>query len=177
MCVAFCYVFEASGGAPRCSCQRAKKYPLEYNGRHTPPPTLARLSPSSARSIAGAPRVNTVKYNRFHDQLLVSGSSDCMVHLWRVSSVSSAPLLEPEDEDAVGLDRADGGEFDGSSGGSKGEAADIRVSVLYSARESARATTGLCRCCFVSVSPTAGVVTRCSFLFLLRSLDVRLRGT
>eukprot|EP00752_Nemacystus_decipiens_P016171 g14464.t1 len=71
--------------------------------------------------------VNTVKYNRFHDQLLVSGSSDCMVHLWRVSSVSSAPLLEPEDEDAGGLDGAEGGEFGGSSGGPKGEAADIRV--------------------------------------------------
>lgn len=91
-----------------------------------PPVCCSRL-----HSLIGAPRVNTVKYNRFHDQLLVSGSSDCMVHLWRVSSVSSAPLLEPEDEDAGGLDGADGGEFGGSGGGSKGEAADIRVRVVY----------------------------------------------
>lgn len=54
-----------------------------------------------------------------------------MVHLWRVSSVSSAPLLEPEDEDTGGIDGADGGEFGGARGGSKGEAADIRVSLIF----------------------------------------------
>lgn len=72
-----------------------------------------------------------MKYNRFHDQLLLSGSSDCMVHLWRVSSVSSAPLLEPEDDDIDGLEanvNGDGVGFAGGINGSKGEAADIRVS-------------------------------------------------
>lgn len=135
LCVAFCDVFLGSVRVSAmffrvnqyigllCRCPR-------IGGLDSPPPSdpRARLLPPSARSIAGAPRVNTVKYNRFHDQLLVSGSSDCMVHLWRVSSVSSAPLLEPEDEDAGELDGADGRDFGGSSGGSKGEAADIRVS-------------------------------------------------
>jgi hypothetical protein len=35
-----------------------------------------------------------VKYNSFHDQLLLSGGTDGMVNLWRVSSISSAPLLD-----------------------------------------------------------------------------------
>ena len=68
-----------------------------------------------------------------------------MVHLWRVSSVSSAPLLEPEEEDAGGLDGADGEGFGGSNGGSKGEAADIRVSrcVVFFARISTRKPAGV----------------------------------
>lgn len=81
-------------------------------------------------------RVSTVKYNRFHDQLLLSGSSDCTVHLWRVSSVSSAPLLEPEDDDMDSLDvngHGDVGGFASGINGSKGEAADIRVRFLHSA--------------------------------------------
>jgi len=35
-----------------------------------------------------------VKYNPFHDQLIASANADNLVHLWRVSSISSAPLLE-----------------------------------------------------------------------------------
>ena len=47
------------------------------------------------------------------------------MHLWRVSSVSSAPLLEPDEDD-------DADDFDTSGiGGSKGEAADIRVSTVW----------------------------------------------
>lgn len=84
------------------------------------------------------PRVHTVKYNRFHDQLLISGSSDCMVHLWRVSSVSSAPLLEPEDDDTEGLDGDGVGVGFGISNGSKGEAADIRVSASHDMQECRR---------------------------------------
>ena len=38
----------------------------------------------------------TVSFNRFHDQLLLSGGTDSVVNLWRVSSISSAPLLELE---------------------------------------------------------------------------------
>lgn len=48
------------------------------------------------RSIS-AIRVWTVRYNRCHDQLLLSGGTDSLVNLWRVSSISSAPLLEMED--------------------------------------------------------------------------------
>jgi len=42
-----------------------------------------------------------VKYNRFHDQLLASATADNLVQLWRVSSISSAPLLDsfPGDDD------------------------------------------------------------------------------
>lgn len=42
-------------------------------------------------------RVWTVKYNRCHDQLLLSGGTDSLVNLWRVSSISSAPLIEADD--------------------------------------------------------------------------------
>ena len=41
-----------------------------------------------------------VKYNRFHDQLVLSSSTDSLVNLWRVSSISSAPLLELDDENS-----------------------------------------------------------------------------
>ncbi len=41
--------------------------------------------------------VSTVKYNRAHDQLVLSGSSDSSVKLWSIVSISSAPLGELED--------------------------------------------------------------------------------
>ena len=51
-------------------------------------------------------RVWRVAYNRFHDQLVLSSSSDTLVSLWRVSSISSAPLLElDEDAGCVGSGR------------------------------------------------------------------------
>lgn len=61
------------------------------------------------------------------------------MHLWRVSSVSSAPLLEPEDDDD-GLsdndgDEGDAGGYGGGGSGSKGEAADMRVSCSLSRYE------------------------------------------
>jgi len=65
----------------------------------------------------------TVKYNTFHDQLMLSGGTDSVVNLWRISSVSSAPLLdlgdddddddnsvvEEEDDDVFGKKKDDGG--------------------------------------------------------------------
>ncbi|RLO10509.1 hypothetical protein DYB28_005451 [Aphanomyces astaci] len=51
-------------------------------------------------------KVWCVKYNRFHDQLVLSSSSDSSVNLWRVSSISSAPLLD-ESTDAGGIDIGD----------------------------------------------------------------------
>lgn len=44
-------------------------------------------------------------YNPFHDQLVLSGGSDGIANLWRISSCSSAPLLElhgGDDEDDDG---------------------------------------------------------------------------
>merc|ERR1712087_704698 len=35
--------------------------------------------------------VTTASYNRFHDQLVLSSGTDCLVKLWRVASISSAP--------------------------------------------------------------------------------------
>lgn len=43
--------------------------------------------------------ISQVAYNPFHDQLLLSGSTDGRVDLWRISSISSAPLLELGDEE------------------------------------------------------------------------------
>jgi WD40 repeat protein len=70
-----------------------------------------------------ARRVTSVAYNPFHDQLIASGSSDGRVDLWRVSSISSAPLLELGDDEEVNSGSsssssaagADAGSADGSS--------------------------------------------------------------
>jgi EARP and GARP complex-interacting protein 1 len=37
--------------------------------------------------------VTSVRYNPFHDQLVSSSGTDGSVGLWRVSSVSSAPIM------------------------------------------------------------------------------------
>jgi len=39
-----------------------------------------------------------VKYNPFHDQLVLSTGTDSTVNLWRVSTISSAPLLVDADD-------------------------------------------------------------------------------
>ena len=57
--------------------------------------------------------VTGVAYNPFHDQLLLSCGSDAQTNLWRVSSISSAPLLE--------LDEAEGGEVSGAGEGASGD--------------------------------------------------------
>lgn len=41
--------------------------------------------------------VTSASYNRFHDQLVLSSSSDSMVKLWRMSSVSSSPPAADDD--------------------------------------------------------------------------------
>mmetsp|Transcript_15235 Transcript_15235/g.48618 ORF Transcript_15235/g.48618 Transcript_15235/m.48618 type:complete len:400 (+) Transcript_15235:21-1220(+) len=47
----------------------------------------------------------SVRYNRCHDQLLVTSSSDCTAKLWRASSVSSTKLFRADEDDA---ERKDG---------------------------------------------------------------------
>jgi WD40 repeat protein len=66
--------------------------------------------------------VTSVAYNPFHDQLLASGSSDGRVDLWRVSSISSAPLLElgEEEEGGNGNGGSGAGDGAGASGGQEG---------------------------------------------------------
>jgi EARP and GARP complex-interacting protein 1 len=39
-----------------------------------------------------------VQYNPFHDQLVLSTGTDSIVNLWRVSTISSAPLLTLDDD-------------------------------------------------------------------------------
>jgi WD40 repeat protein len=46
-------------------------------------------------------RVTSVAFNTFHDQLLISGGTDARVNLWRISSISSAPLLELGDDESA----------------------------------------------------------------------------
>ena len=41
-----------------------------------------------------------VRFNPFHDQLVLSASTDARVKLWRAASISSAPLVDLEDEDS-----------------------------------------------------------------------------
>eukprot|EP00594_Rhizosolenia_setigera_P013509 CAMPEP_0178972410 /NCGR_PEP_ID=MMETSP0789-20121207/20997_1 /TAXON_ID=3005 /ORGANISM="Rhizosolenia setigera, Strain CCMP 1694" /LENGTH=467 /DNA_ID=CAMNT_0020659853 /DNA_START=179 /DNA_END=1582 /DNA_ORIENTATION=+ len=38
--------------------------------------------------------ISRVQFNPFHDQLILSGGTDSAVNLWRISSISSSPLLE-----------------------------------------------------------------------------------
>lgn len=45
--------------------------------------------------------VSSVRYNRFHDQLVLSSSTDSTAALWRVSSISSAPIVELDDQDLM----------------------------------------------------------------------------
>ena len=47
----------------------------------------------------------SAKYNRFHDQLILSSSSDRSVHLWRMSSISSTPSEHTKD---TGNENGDG---------------------------------------------------------------------
>jgi WD40 repeat protein len=42
--------------------------------------------------------VSTIRFNPYHDQLLVSTGTDSAVNLWRISSISSAPILEVSEE-------------------------------------------------------------------------------
>lgn len=42
--------------------------------------------------------VSTVRFNPYHDQLLVSAGTDSVVNLWRMSSISSAPILEVSED-------------------------------------------------------------------------------
>jgi len=53
-----------------------------------------------------------VKYNSFHDQLLLSGGTDGMVNLWRISSISSAPMMLD-----CGVEGGGGGGGNGGVGG------------------------------------------------------------
>ena len=80
-----------------------------------PPPTMAkhqrRIQPLKVLRGGHTHWSNRVAYNPHHDQLLLSSGTDGVVNLWRVGSVSSAPLLD--------LNAGGGG--GGADGGGDGE--------------------------------------------------------
>lgn len=53
-----------------------------------------RQSPVKVLADGQTHWTTVVKYNSFHDQLLLSGGTDGISNLWRISSISSAPLLD-----------------------------------------------------------------------------------
>jgi WD40 repeat protein len=58
----------------------------------------------------------SVQYNPFHDQLVLSAGTDSVANLWRVSTISSAPLLTLAD-DGDGDEDGSGGENDDALAG------------------------------------------------------------
>ena len=59
------------------------------------------LPPPLLKAVRGGHSHWTTRavYNPFHDQLVLSGGSDGIANLWRISSCSSAPFLELHDGD------------------------------------------------------------------------------
>ena len=60
-------------------------------------------------------------YNPSYDQLVLSGGSDGIANLWRISSCSSAPLLDLDDDDEADADEGsfDDDEMEGEDGEEK----------------------------------------------------------
>jgi hypothetical protein len=54
-----------------------------------------------------------VVYNPFYDQLVLSGGTDGVANLWRISSCSSAPLLDDGDDDIIQINSENALETDG----------------------------------------------------------------
>jgi len=81
------------------------------NDHHSNSASLSRHSPRRTLRGGHTHWTTSVKYNSFHDQLLLSSGTDGMVNLWRVSSISSAPLLDLGGNSAV--DDMDDNDFDG----------------------------------------------------------------
>jgi len=65
--------------------------------------------------------VRTSKYNPFHDQLVLSAGSDAAVDLWRISSISSAPLLEMDGDDDDDDDNSDNSNSNSNSNNSNSD--------------------------------------------------------
>jgi len=62
-------------------------------------------------------------YNPFHDQLVISGGTDGIANLWRISSCSSAPLLDFDGDDDVNNGGEDPLEDEGGDEGVGGSGA------------------------------------------------------
>lgn len=64
--------------------------------------------------------VTRATYNPFYDQLILSAGRDGIANLWRISSCSSAPLLDLDDNDDDDVD--DDADYDDADGGLEGDA-------------------------------------------------------
>lgn len=77
------------------------------NGSFAMPPPLLKV-------VCGGHShwVTRAMFNKFYDQLILSGGSDGIANLWRISSCSSAPLLDlndgVEDSESIGGESFDG---------------------------------------------------------------------
>lgn len=76
-----------------------------YNTADEPEPsgskrTLKKLRPLLVARGGHSHWATRVRYNPFHDQLVISAGTDSMVNLWRMSTISSAPLVMLEDENS-----------------------------------------------------------------------------
>ena len=106
--------------------------------------------------------VNSVRYNPSHDQLLISGGTEGVVNLWRMSSISSAPLLDNANTRIKGFEEDDldeeqdeedqwKGEKSGFDGGNNNEenesteVADIKVK-SFTEQEETISTSALTWC-------------------------------
>ena len=80
---------------------------------------------SPVRTLAGHSHYAwCVRFNPFHDQLLLSGGSDNLVNLWRVASCSSAPWIGAEEPagGTPGSNNSGSGSSNGGAGtGATGE--------------------------------------------------------
>ena len=108
-------IYDLRSGSPSCSVVAGSSVScLDYNPNK---PSLLLLGTSRGicsfydirsplcpvRSLNGHKfPLTSVKYNRFHDQLCVSGDEGGKVSLWRAGSVSSSPLLEISDAESGG---------------------------------------------------------------------------
>jgi EARP and GARP complex-interacting protein 1 len=66
---------------------------------NTSPKKLKKLHPLMVARGGHSHWATKVAYNPFHDQLIVSAGTDSIVNLWRMSTISSAPLVMLEDDD------------------------------------------------------------------------------
>ena len=99
---------------------------IDNNSSSLPPPLLKAVRGGHSHWTTRA------SYNPFYDQLVLSGGSDGIVNLWRISSCSSAPLLELDDEEdddeGIGEERsfeADGAEDENAEEAASGGMEDM----------------------------------------------------
>ena len=85
--------------------------PLATESSDSPTPLLAPL----LKVVRGGHTHWTTRatYNPFYDQLVLSGGTDGIANLWRISSCSSAPLLDLDDDEEENGDVGDNSSYGG----------------------------------------------------------------